>query len=82
MRSPLSRAPREPKHMMNSIVANLVAIVVCGTTGGFLGWACTSWLGIDGIAGALVAAFVGTLVATGAFVAIIALLQVYGHRKR
>ena len=68
--------------MINSIVASLLAIVVCGSTGGFLAWALVNWLGVEGTPGALLAAFLGTLLATAAFIGIIALLRAYGKGKR
>jgi hypothetical protein len=66
---------------MHSILASLLAIIVCGGTGGFLAWAFVSWLGIDGVPGALLAAFIGTLIATAVFIAIVTLAPARGRNK-
>ncbi len=67
---------------MNSTVASLLAIIVCGASGGVLGWLAVRWLELDGATGAIVAAMIGVIFATGAFIAIIALLRTYRNAKR
>jgi hypothetical protein len=47
-----------------SILGSLIAILICGVTGGFAAWMLVSRLGIDGVTGALVAAVIGMIVAT------------------
>jgi hypothetical protein len=57
------------------IVASLFAIVVCGATGGVIAWAIVNWLGIDGTTGAILAALLGTALATGVFIGIVAMTR-------
>jgi hypothetical protein len=51
------------------IVANLLAIVACGGLGAGAGYGVLLLTGIDGVFGALIAALVGMIVATAAWVA-------------
>jgi hypothetical protein len=57
------------KNQRGGIVASLAGIVVCGAAGGFLAWAVVSTLDIEGVAGALVAAAIGMIVATALWIA-------------
>ena len=66
---------------MNSIVPNIVGIVVCGGFGGFTAWAFVTWLGMGGTFGAIVAALLGTVIATAGFAAATALLRAQGRIK-
>jgi hypothetical protein len=67
---------------MNSTVASLLAIVVCGASGGLLGWLTVRWLGLNGATGAIVAAMLGVAFATFGFIGIIALLRAYRGARR
>ena len=67
---------------MNLTVASLLAIVLCGASGGLVGWIAVRWLGLEGIGGAVLAALVGVVFASGAFFAIIALLRAYRNARR
>jgi hypothetical protein len=49
------------------ILLNLLAIVVCGAIGAGAGYGVLALLGVDGLPGAFVAAFVGMVVATAAW---------------
>ena len=63
---------------MNSVILNIFGIVVCGGLGGFAGWAFVTWLGMEGTLGAIVAALIGTVIATAGFAAVTALLRTQG----
>jgi len=45
-----------------------VGIIIAGAIGGAIGWAVVAWLQWTGIGGALVAAAVGMVVATGVWI--------------
>ena len=47
-----------------SILLNIVAILICGVAGGIAGFALARALGLDGIAGALLATLVAMVVAS------------------
>ena len=47
-----------------SIFGSIIGILICGIAGGFAAWMLVSKLGIGGVAGALVAALIGMVVAT------------------
>ena len=49
---------------MYSFILRLLAIVVCGGTGGLLAWWLVFSLGWTGVGGAIAAAFLGMIVAT------------------
>ena len=57
------------------ILLNLVAIVVCGAIGAIGGYGTVEWLDLSGVVGALVAAFVGMVLATAAWAAGATLLR-------
>ena len=63
---------------MLNVVLNLLAIVVCGALGAGAGFGVVTLAGIHGVAGALVAAFVGMLVATAAWAAGVVALRAAG----
>jgi hypothetical protein len=58
-----------------SILGSVVGIVVCGGIGGLTAWAVVTHLGLQGLFGALVAALIGMVVATGAWIALTWLLR-------
>ena len=66
---------------MSSIVGSILAIVICGSFGGFAAAWLVGWLDMSGTAGALVAALIGTLIATMVFAAGGALLRRWGWLK-
>jgi hypothetical protein len=47
-----------------SYVLSGIAILVCAGAGGFLAWSLVSWLGWEGLGGAVVAVAVGMVAAT------------------
>ena len=47
-----------------SIFGSIIAILICGVTGGFAAWVLVSSLGIDGVTGAFAAAVMGMIAAT------------------
>jgi hypothetical protein len=47
-----------------SIVGTILAILACGVAGGIAAWGLVTALGFDGVFGAILAAFVGMVVAT------------------
>jgi hypothetical protein len=53
---------------MDSLVGRMLGIALCGVLGGVAAWCFIGWLGLDGTWGALVAALVGMIIATAAFV--------------
>ncbi|GMU70843.1 MAG: hypothetical protein HS109_16850 [Burkholderiales bacterium] len=63
---------------MPSIVLYLVAIVACGGLGALVGWFVSGAIGLTGTPMALVAAFIGMIVATALWVLGTAIVQ----RKR
>jgi hypothetical protein len=60
------------------VVANLLAIVLCGAAGGVTGYAVIRLLDLSGVAGALLAAVIGMLVATAAWAGGATLLRALG----
>jgi uncharacterized membrane-anchored protein len=60
------------------LVLNLLAIVVCGGLGGAVGYGVIHALDLSGIAGALVAAVIGMVIATAAWAGGATLLRVLG----
>ena len=70
---PASRFPR-----MLNLVLNLLAIVVCGALGAGAGYGVVVLAGLGGVVGALLAAFVGMLVATAAWAGGVAALRAVG----
>ena len=61
-----------------SIFWSILGILVSGLAGGAAGWLVITSLGLDGVGGALLAAAIGMVVATGVFVAITVLLRSFG----
>ena len=57
------------RNQRGGILASLAGIVVCGGAGGLLAWAVVDALSIEGVAGAIVAAAIGVIVATALWVA-------------
>lgn len=53
---------------MLSILVYVLAIVACGAVGALAGWAVSGAIGLTGTPMALVAAFVGMVVATGVWI--------------
>jgi hypothetical protein len=68
----MSRRPR------GSILASIIAILICGVAGGFAAWMLVAKLGIEGVPGALVAAVIGMIVATALWAGGLALLHALG----
>jgi hypothetical protein len=60
------------------IMGNLLAIIACGAIGAGAGYALLALLGLWGVAGALLAAFVGMVVATAAWALGSSLLRAAG----
>ncbi len=52
---------------MNSFAGRLVAIACGGGLGAVAGWALAAWLGVAGVAGALLAVATAMVVGTAAF---------------
>jgi hypothetical protein len=66
-------------HTPNSIFWSIIGIVVSGLAGGVVGWFAITSLGWGGgVAGALVAAAIAMVVATGVWIAITVLLRSLG----
>lgn len=61
-----------------SIFFSIVGILIAGGCGGVAGWALVGALDLNGVVGALVAAAIGMLVATGVWVALTVLLDKAG----
>jgi len=58
-----------------SYVASGVGIIIAGVIGGAVGWSIVRWFQWTGIGGALVAAAVGMVVATGVWIGLTAILR-------
>ena len=58
-----------------STFGSIFGIVACGGFGGVAAWAIVSLMGWDGVAGALVAAVVGMIVATAVWTAVTSMLR-------
>ena len=58
-----------------SILASVLGIVASGLCGGLAGWSVIALLGWSGVGGALAAAVIGLLVATGAWIGLTSLLR-------
>jgi hypothetical protein len=65
-------------HTPRSIFWSILGILVSGLAGGIAGWSVVTSLGWAGVGGALVAAAVGMVVATGVWVAITVALRSLG----
>ena len=68
---------QRPLH--GSIMVSIIGILICGMAGGFSAWMLVSTLGIDGVAGALVAAVIGMIVATALWAGGAALVRALGR---
>ena len=64
-----------------SIVFTIVAIGICGVVGGVSGWAIVTSVGLDGVTGALAAAFVAMVVSSAAWVAGTSLWRVMAEHR-
>ena len=53
---------------MISVAGRIIGIAVCGAIGAVVAWSLVAAIPIDGVTGALVAAGVGMLVSTAAFI--------------
>jgi len=58
-----------------SILFSVLGIVASGLCGGLAGWSVISLLGWSGVGGALAAAVIGMVVATGAWIGLTSLLR-------
>ena len=65
-------------HSARSILFSVLGILVSGVLGGLAGWAVIALLGLTGLGGALLAALVGMVVATGVWIGLTVLLRVLG----
>jgi hypothetical protein len=61
-----------------SIFFSIVGILIAGACGGLAGWSVVGMLGLSGVVGALVAAAIGMVVATGVWVTLTVLLDKAG----
>jgi len=58
-----------------SFIASGLGIIIAGAIGGAVGWAVAAWLQWTGVGGALVAAAVGMVVATGVWIGLTVALR-------
>jgi len=58
-----------------SFIASGLGIIIAGANGGGVGWAVVAWLQWTGVGGALVAAAVGMVVATGIWIGLTVVLR-------
>ncbi|MCC7327082.1 MAG: hypothetical protein IT521_09795 [Burkholderiales bacterium] len=65
-------------NVARSILFSVIGIVISGTAGGVAGWSVVTTLGWSGVAGAVVAAGIGMVVATFVWVAITLTLRKVG----
>ena len=66
------------QHERGGVLASLAGILVCGGIGGYVAWSVVSALEIDGVAGAILAAAIGMVVATALWIAGAWLLRASG----
>ena len=59
-----------------SILGSILGIVVCGCLGGIAAWGVVTLMGWDGTLAAIVAALIGMVVATAAWIALTSLVRV------
>jgi hypothetical protein len=65
-------------HTLRSIFWSILGIVASGLVGGIAGWFAIASLGWSGVTGALVAAVIAMVVATGVWIAITVALRSLG----
>jgi len=66
---------------MRSLLPTLLAIVICGGVGATLAWFVVAAIGWTGVAGAIVTAIVGTILATAMFAGGIAIMNALRPRR-
>jgi len=64
-----------------SIIGSILGIVVCGGLGGITAWSIVMLMGWNGAFGAIVAAIIGMVVATGAWAALTSLLRALSRAR-
>jgi hypothetical protein len=64
-----------------TILGSIFGIVVCGGVGGIAAWTVVALMGWDGTFGAIVAAIIGMVVATGAWTAWTSLLRMLSRTR-
>ena len=69
-------------HSILGIAQNIFAIIACGALGAGAGYGLLAWLGWSGVGGALVAVFVGMVVATAAWTLGSVLLRAAGLMRQ
>ncbi len=62
-------------HRPASILFSVLGIIASGLCGGIVGWWIVGQLGWSCVGGALVAAFIGMVIATGAWIGLTSLLR-------
>ena len=65
-------------HTPSSIFWSILGIIVSGLVGGIAGWFVVTSVGLGGVAGALLAAAIAMVVATGVWVVMTVLLRSLG----
>ena len=75
--APLGKRPpnQMASYQRGSIVGSILGIVACGGVGGIVAWTLVALMGWTGTPGAIVAAIVGMVVATAAWIALTSLLR-------
>jgi len=63
---------------MRSILGSVIAIILCGALGGYLGWLFVGSMGLSGTLGAIVAAVIAMVIAVAAWAAGSILLRAAG----
>jgi len=61
-----------------AILGSILGIFICGVAGGFAAWSAVTAWGLDGVAGAILAAVIGMAVATALWAGGSTLLRVLG----
>ena len=67
-----------PTHERGGFVASLAGILVCGGIGGFVAWLAVNAMEMEGVFGAIIAAALGMIVATGLWIGGTWLLRLAG----
>ena len=67
-----------PSLPRGSVLGSVLGILVCGVAGGLAAWTLVAALGVEGIAGALLAAVTGMVVATALWAGGSTLLRALG----
>jgi hypothetical protein len=67
-----------PSAQQGAVLGSILGIFACGVAGGYAAWVAVTAMGADGVWGAVLAAALGMVAATGLFIGGSALLRTLG----